>query len=338
MTHRSTLTEIARRCGVHTSTVSRALADDPRGVGPATVERIRRVADEVGYSRNRAAAALKTGRSNVIGVLVPRLTDFVLARIYEGCESAAASRGFTTVVTSSDDSCVTRMDRVDRFLASQVDGLIICDSRFKDDEVVGRLEREGVPYVLANRRSSGQISVTLDDHRGGAAVGEHLCGLGHSQIGVVAGWDYASTCIDRVEGLLSVLHERGIVVPASQILHGGVDAETGFSATTELLERNGRISAIFAVNDFGAIGAMGAARAAGRSPGVDLSIVGFNDIPLAARLPIPLTSVRSNMSLMGSKAVELLLARMQGEMTTDQSGVIDPILIERESSRWSSAS
>ena len=195
-----TLAAVASRAGVHISTVSRALTPGATGVGAATAARIRLIAAEMGYRPDPAAAALRTRRSSVFGVLVPRLTDFVLARIYEGIDATAAEAGYHTFVANTTDDPALRRERLQGLLSRRVDGIILGDARLDGDELVKILASKGIPYVLVSRKLTGHLSVTTDDPLGGRLAAQHLLELGHERVGVVAGETYASTGVERTAG------------------------------------------------------------------------------------------------------------------------------------------
>jgi LacI family transcriptional regulator len=324
-----TLAQIARRAGVHVSTVSRSLAANSTGVGSSTVARVRAIAAEMGYFRDPAATTLRTGRSGVLGILMPRLTDYVLARIFEGADEAAHGVGYTTVVASTNDDPGLRIERLDNLLARRVEGLIIGDARLDGDELVKSLDRRGVPYVLVNRRLRGHLSVTTDDVLGGQLAGEHMLELGHTAMGVVAGPDYASTCVERTHGFVGRALSAGIPFPDSCVQTSGADVEGGHEAANALLTRHPELTAIFAINDFAAIGAMGAAREHGRTPGRDIAIIGYNDIPLARFLPVPLSSVSSPMAEMGHRGALALNELIAGRPAEPE--LLTPRLCPRDS-------
>ena len=323
---RPTLRTIAELAGVSASTVSRVLSPGKATVGrktaAETTRRILATAEQVEYVPNPHAASLRTRRSFLVGVLVPQLADLVLALIYEGIEAAASDVGYSTFVTNTHDDPATQRMRAAMMLNRRVDGLILGDAR-ADHGLVDSLRTRGVPYVLTNRRVEGHPSVTGDDHQGGRLVAEHLLRLGHTRVAVAAGAAYASTGIDRTAGFLEVYADAGHPVPPELVVHSPFDVAGGHAAATQLLTTGPDLTAIFAVNDFAAIGAMGAIRQSGRRPGRDVALVGYNDVPLAAQLPLPMTTVRSPMREMGSGAVEMLLQRMDGQD-------VEPVLLEPE--------
>lgn len=329
-----TLQGIAERLGLHVSTVSRVLNGprdgSTRAASGDTARRIRNLADELGYRPNPLATGLRTRRSNLIGVLVPRLSEIVMATVYEGAEEAAAAHGLSAFVTNTYDDPSRQRDRIAMVLDRRVDGLVIGDAHL-DGAALDLPALRGTPFVLVNRRTSaGHTSVTCDDRLGGRLVAEHLLALGHRSVGVIAGEPFASTGADRTEGFVERYREAGLPLPARRIVHSAFDTAGGRRAALGLLSApEDRPTALFAVNDFAAIGAAGAARDLGMRLGQDLALAGFNDTPLAAELPVPLTSVHSPMAEQGRRAVNLLVRRMAGEDT--ESEVLAPCLRARES-------
>lgn len=331
---RPTLRTVAELAGVHVSTASRALSSSPqakeRAGSTRTVARIREIADRVGFEPNPHGAGLRTSRSSLIGVLVPRLSDVVLATIYEGIEDRARSLGYQTFVANGRDQPEIRRAGLEMLLARRIDGLIIGDAHGEEDELLRFLGSRGTAFVLTNRRSGAHPSVTCDDHLGGRLAAEHLIGLGHENLAVVAGEPYASTGRDRTAGFLEVCAERGIEISPDRVVHSPFDVEGGSRAAARILAAPAPPTALFVVNDFAAIGAMGAARAAGRRVGADLAIVGYNDLPLASQLPVPLTTVSSPMHEMGSRAAQMLGDLIDGKAVKSER--LAPALHARESS------
>lgn len=324
-----TIAVVAEQAGVHPSTVSRALDPSGRGVGSQTADRIRRIAAELGYQRDPAAAALRTRRSSVFGVLVPRLTDWVLARIYEGLDAEASRHGYNTFVANTTDDRALRRERLEELLNRRVDGIVLGDARLDDDDLVELLRRRRVPYVLVSRRLHGHPSVTTDDLAGGRLAAEHLLSLGHTRVGVIAGQPYASTGVERTQGFVRRYAEAGHPIPASQVIPSTFDTAGGHRAGAELFQREPSLTGIFAVNDVTAIGAIGTLRERGLLVGADVAVVGYNDIPVAGAMPVPLTTVRAPMFEMGVEAMGLLLKLVSGEPV--RSKRLRPELVARAS-------
>lgn len=332
-----TLKDIAREAGVSLSTASRVLSRARNGgdTYTPTAKRVLAVAEQLQYVPNLFAASLRTNRTHMLGVLVPHLTDVVLSTIYEGIDERASAAGYQTVVANSMDKPREHRLRAERLLQRGVDGLIFGDAQVKDP-YLDELALRKAPFVLVSRRHHPYDSVTCDDSAGGRLVGNHLADLGHRNIAIIAGQPYASTGIDRTQGCLAALRERGIDVPRQWIVHSGFDPQSGHRVATRLMAGGAQPTAIFAVNDMTAIGAMGALRDLGIHVGRDVAVVGFNDISIAADLPTPLTSVRSPLKAMGGAAAELLLDRLGEERIRTRSSPTErrlyPQLIVRESS------
>jgi LacI family transcriptional regulator len=321
-----TLATVARHAQVHVSTVSRALSDDPAGIGADTVRRVRELAAVLGYRRDVGAAGLRTGSSRLIGVLVPRLTDLVLASIYESIDAAAGAAGYGTVVANTLDDPDHRRVRLDAMLSRRIDGVVIGDSHI-GDTAAHELRARGVPYVLVMRKLEGHLSVTTDDYRGGQLAAEHLLELGHHRVGVIAGDQLASTGRERTLGFRRAFESAGYPLPDSYVVESAFSTPSGLLAGSELMWLLDPPTAIFAVHDLLALGAMGAIRDAGKRVGEDVGLIGYNDLDLAATLPVPLTSVRSDLGAMGSLSVEALLGQFRGE--TPSSVLLPPELVVR---------
>jgi LacI family transcriptional regulator, galactose operon repressor len=321
---------VADACGVHVSTVSRALrraeADEP--VLNDTDARVRRVAAELNYVINPNASSLKTKKSHTLGVLVPSLTDTTLAAIYDAAELTAKARGFETFVVNTHDN-PTEQDRRIRLLAGrQVDGLLVGDAR-ADGSNLAELGRAGIPFVLVLRRSDGHPYVTGDDFRGGYLAAQHLIEIGHRRIGVIAGPRWASTSTDRVDGFRDGLADAGVELLPEHVVEAGFEVASGKVGAARLLSRRHPPTAIFAVNDISAIGVLGQLRAHGLRPGSDIGVVGYNDLPMAAELTVPLTTLHNPLDQLGRIAIEKLLDLMAGRPA--EPTMLPPRLMVRES-------
>jgi LacI family transcriptional regulator len=329
-----TLKDLANELGIHPSTVSRILhsgTEVARGAASvATAERVRELARKRGYSPDPQAAGLRTRRTRLMGVIVPRLSDLVLAIMYEGIDEAAAGLGYSTFVMNSRDDPEEQRRKTETMLARRVDGLIIGDAHL-DTGLLRELTDRKVPFVLMNRRVPGYPSATCDDVRGGELVADHLWSMGHRNVAVIAGEPYASTAVDRTAGFVNRWHALGGTIPPEAVVWSRFDTAGGREAAETILAHSGpRPTALFAVNDFAAIGAMGALRSRGLTAGDEVAVVGFNDTSLAAELPIPLSTVRSPMLEIGRTAVQLLKRVLDGEKV--ESVRLQPTLCVRESS------
>ncbi|MER6303688.1 substrate-binding domain-containing protein [Kitasatospora sp. NPDC001539] len=329
-----TLKMIADQLGLDVSTVSRVLNgrddDGRRAASGPTAHRVRELAAQLGYRRDPAAVSLRTRRSNLIGVVFARLSEVVVATVYEGIEEEAARHGLAAFVTNTQDDPVRQRERIAMVLGRRVDGIVIGDAHL-DGAALADPALRRTPHILVNRRTEGDTpAVTCDDYLGGRLVAEHFLALGHTRVGCVAGEPFASTGTDRTAGFVDRYAEAGLPVPPGLVRHCGFDTAGGRAAATALLTAGSRPTALFAVNDLAAIGVLGAARDLGLRAGRDLALAGFNDTPVAAELPVALTTVRSPMAEQGRVAVRQLLRRIEGGRA--RSRRLLPELVVRASS------
>ncbi|MGK9147988.1 substrate-binding domain-containing protein [Plantibacter flavus] len=323
---------IAELAGVSVTTVSRVLNEretqPDRWASPETIASILEIAKANGYRRNPHAASLRTSRSDLVGVLVPRLQDFVLATIYEGIDEAATERGISTFVTNSLDDPEQQRIRTQSMLDRRVDGLIFGDAHL-DDPFLDELAAEGVSFVLTSRRAGDHLSVTCDDLAGGRLVAEHLLEIGRRDVAILAGLPFASTARERTQGVVEGFREAGFEIPPERIIYNGFDAAAGREAAEQLFATAPYPDAVFATNDFAAIGAMGVLRDKGLRIPEDVALVGYNDTPIAASIGTPLTTVRSPMHEMGREALTTLLGLLAGKEVASKR--LTPELVVRAS-------
>jgi LacI family transcriptional regulator len=325
---RVNLHAVAAASGVSKSTVSRILDERLPRSDSETARRVRKIAEELGYVRDLSAASLRRGNTMTIGVIVPRLTDTVMAMLYEALAKACSRSGRFAIVATTDD--LPQADRLaaESLLKRGVDGLILSTAR-EDDDFPDELVRRGVPYVLALRTDGHSPSSVGDDKLGGYLATRHLLDLGHRRIGVIAGPHYASSSRNRVEGYKQALIEADIVIDPDYIVPSTFGIDSGYDAVIKLMQLDPRPTAVFAVNDNTAIGAMSGLTKLGLSVPGDVSLVGYNDIPIVSHLPTPLTTLRVPFDQIASSALDLLSG--ENLAADDRIRVTAPTLIPRKS-------
>lgn len=306
------LVHVAAAAGVHAGTASRALSPDPgvaSTVSPATRDLVLAAAERLGYRPNMQGRALRTGRSLVLGLLVPRVSDTVLSSFYEGMLAESERAGYTVVVANTGDRPARRQEQIQQLVERGVDGIIYTDAHL--GEAVPDLG--GVPVIQAYRYSSPPGGVTADDRGGGAEVARHFLATGHERFGLLAGLDYASSTADRAAGFLEELERGGIDVRTQvHLRHGGLSTSEGREIAQRMLSSDNPPTAIFAVDDHLALGVMSAIQRSGRNPGRDVAVVGYSDLPLSRELPIPMSSVSVELDALGARAVRSLLGVIDG--------------------------
>ncbi|MGK9166692.1 LacI family transcriptional regulator [Inquilinus limosus] len=302
---RVTLHDVAAAAGVSKSTVSRILDERLPRSDSETARRVREIAARLGYVRDVSAASLRRGKTNTIGVIVPRLTDTVMAMLYEALAHACARSKRFAIVATTDDQPKADRTAARTLLQRGVDGLVLSTAR-EDDDFPSELADLGVPYVLALRTDGKSLSSVGDDQLGGYLATRHLLDLGHRRIAIIAGPTYASSSRGRLEGYRRALAEAGAISDPALIVESTFGIDSGAVAMERLLELNPLPTAVFAVNDNTAIGALSAIARMGLPVPEAISVVGYNDIPLVSRLPVPLTTVRVPFDQIAVAALELL--------------------------------
>jgi LacI family transcriptional regulator len=336
-----TIREVATRAGVHVSTVSRALDPARRHLISAdALRRVERAAQALGYRPNRAAAALRTGRTRSIGVLLPDITNPVFPPILRGIEDALGACGYFALVANvgaTADAPAAELARaaravVERMLAQRVDGFILATS-VRRDPLVRALHDSGAAVVLVNRTDDSRAlpAVISDDAVGMQLAVDHLAGLGHRRIAHLAGPLQTSTGLARKLGFERALAAHRLA-PAAVVPCHAYSREAGTQGFAALIKSRRRFTALVAANDLLAIGALEAARARRLNVPRDFSLVGHNDMPLVDLLTPPLTTVRIQHYEMGARAARLLLEVLEGERAA-ATVVLRPELVVRGSTR-----
>lgn len=323
-----TLKDVAAASGVSISTASRAL-DERTASRSVAAAHVRKIAEELGYRRNSFASSLRRGETRTLGVLVPRLSDTVMALMFEAIERAAAARGYFAMVASSGDDPEDERRAAETLLDRNVDGLILATARL-GDELPKLLRQRKVAHALVLRTDGESPSAIGDDEVGGYLAVRHLVDLGHRDIAVISGPDFTSTGTARLAGARRALKEAGIAVREEWMVAAGYGIENGYTAGQILLgpESVNRPTAIFGANDNIAMGVMAAAQHNGITIPDDLALVGYNDTPLSARLPTPLSSVRIPLDQIAATAIDLIIA----PSTEPRIRRAMPSLIPRQSS------
>jgi len=330
-----TLKDVAALAEVNVSTASRALSPDKSSlVRASTRDRVLRAAQELGYRGNLQASALRRGRTGTVGVVVADLSNPFIGPVLRGIASALGHRDLLPIMTESRDSSEALSKICNKLLAQRVDGLIVTAGRYRDRTLLKAVAVE-VPTVLAVRDipRSGIPVVCHDDLAGGRLAAEHLLTLGHRKFAQLVGPRDVSSFAGRAEGFRAAIAAAGgrcLDIEGASVLP---TVEAGRSGAAQFLDRNEGATAMFAHNDSMAIGAIAEFRQHGLQVPRDISVVGFNDVPLTDQLRPPLTTVRLPGYELGRLAADLLLSRGEGSESTAERVVLAPELVIRDTTK-----
>ena len=304
----ATIRDVARVSKVSIATVSRVFNGSAL-VRTDTRRKVLAVASRLGYWPNSIARSLITSRTHTLGVLMPDLFGEFFSEVVHGMDLAGRERGFHLLVSRSSSSTEELVEAI-RTMRGRVDGLIVMAPDFDADPVL-RLGAGVVPRVFMNPHAppTDCDAVSIANCEGAASAVRHLIGLGHRSVALISGPEHNIDARQRREGWRAALCGAGIEPGADLEFRGDFAERSGYEAAAELLRRQARPTALFAANDYMAVGALGALHDAKVRVPEDLAVVGFDDIALARYLNPPLTTVRVDMEQLGRRAVEILLDR-----------------------------
>ncbi len=329
---KTTIKEIARQLNLNPSTVSRALAGKP-DVSPSTRQRVLELAQQMNYSPNLWAQNLVGTASNWIGCLVLDLSNPFYIPLVRSIENIADDHGFIIFLAESQRKLKNERVMIERFRRIKAAGVLVTPVMVDMDHLKV-LQKDRVPVVVIGRTIPKYDCVNINNFHSGFLVGKYLTSLGHRRIGYVYSGDpYNPPEQDRLAGLKAALASSNLEV-AWQAVVGNNELIGGEAGARQWIADPQRPSAVFCSNDMLAMGFISEALQVGISIPEDVSIVGHDDVPFAALFKIPLTTVTFSMTEMGTKAMQLLLARIAEKDCCEapQTVLLEPEIVPRASS------
>ena len=307
---RVTIRDVARAAGVSNATVSQVL-NGSRPVAEETRLRIERVIAELGYRPNTFARALKTLRSQLVGVVLPDLSNPFYPTLVRGVQDELGVGGYHAVVVNTDAERAKELELVAELVARQVDGLVLTTWTLTDADYAG-IAAKGVPFVVVGR-TEGFDHVVTSDYAAAFEMTRYLLDKGYGRVAHLAGpVGGGGPGAPRLAGYRAAMRERGFSGAAAPVVHGEFTVAGGSKAMLKLLESGIAPRAVFCANDLMALGAIEAARTAGLRVPEDLAVAGFDDIDAASLVRPSLTTVENSGRELGARAAGLLLDRMRG--------------------------
>ncbi|HUG84752.1 MAG TPA: LacI family DNA-binding transcriptional regulator [Euzebya sp.] len=310
----ATLADVARAADVSMATASRVLSGSSYGVAEELRARVLAAAAELDYVVNAHARALARASSSTIGVVVHDIADPYFAEIVRGILEVATERDHLVTICHTGREPDRELEYLSLLRAQQAEAVILAASGRDDPDFAARLAQVVAPYTAAGGRIAAigrhtlQADAVLADNVGGAlALGRAVVARGHRDIGILSGPAGLTVNQDRMAGFARALEEAGLQLPGERIVHGDFSRDGGAIAMGQLMAQVPDLTAVFAVNDMMAIGALATLREAGVIVPDDLSLVGFDDIPMARDLEPPLATVRIPMAELGATAVRMAL-------------------------------
>ena len=327
----ATIREVAESAGVSYATVSHVI-NNTRLVSQETRARVVAAMDALNYRPNALARSLRQGKTHTLGLVLPDSANPFFAEISRSIEDEAFKRGYSVFLCNTELDTQRELFYVDVLSNKQVDGIIFVAAGDQADSL-DFLLRRNMPVVMIDRDIPNvEVDAVLTDNQlGGFLATRHLLDLGHKRIACIAGPSSITPSADRIIGYRKALEQANLPYDETLIIRGDYHAQSGLEITHSILNMNPRPTAIFALNDLMALGALRAAAEAGYSVPRGLSVVGYDDLEIARFTNPPLTTIAQPKKEVGAQAVSLLVDRMSQKSRAPSRLVLPPELIIRRS-------
>lgn len=321
---RTTVHDVANAAGVSIATVSYVL-NNRGSVSDDVRKKVRKAATKLGYQRNRAARAMKMGRSSIIGLVIPNIENPFFATLAQAVLQECQRKDYQVFLVDTEGSHESETKAIEGLVSQGVDGIIVFPI---DDSVLRSVSKAELPVVVLDRDTPELDLVQAEYREGGRLLAEHLQLLGHKRFGLLDGPQFVTSARERSEGFVDALGKGTKVVWRED--H---PFEMTLTESAKKLLSKDNVTAIFCGNDLIALAAIAFLRSIGISTPADVSVVGFDDIRFAEMMSPALTTVRMPVANMGVEAVNLLVRRLQqAEPSTSRNRIVlDVEMVVRES-------
>lgn len=329
---RITMDEIAKLAGVSKATVSRVLNDSECGVGEQTRVRVKKIAEELGYSVEQTEKKKNVSFTRYIALILPDITNPFFADLAKSVENSLRRKGYSLVLANTDFSEDNEAAQIRELMVKRLEGILLVPSGIRAREEHDLPRRYQIPMVLLDRKLEGIsdiLGVYSNNEYASVISCEHLIRKGARDIVFISGPLNVSTSIERFEGYKAVLAQHSIPFRPEMCRHGSYTVESGYNAVLEL-ERSGiSYSAILAANDLMALGALKAVREFGYRVPEDVQIIGFDNIEFSQYCEPSLSTMQQPTFNMGAKAVELLTGIIEKRDPVQPERLIPKLLMRK---------
>jgi LacI family transcriptional regulator len=337
MKYKATISDIAKELKVTPATVSRALSNHP-GISTKTKDAVHSIATRLNYKKNSIAASLQSGKTNVIGVMLPSVETSFFGSVLHGIETIANLKGYNVLIYQSQENREHEAKGIETFLSARVDGILASMAKDTVDfahylEVKAR----NIPLVFFDRANDdlGIPSVVIDDFKGAFLATEHLIKQGYNRIAHIGGATHTSIWNARLKGYTAALAANNIPFEESLIYVGNISIESGKAAVKYFFENPNPPNAIFAVEDFTALGAVKELKDRNIKIPEEVGIIGFANELFGQHITPALSTIDQQTELMGMESIKLLLeliSSKEANKTKQLKIILEPIPIFRKSS------
>ena len=332
-----TILDIAKELNITFSTVARALNDHP-AISAATKKAVRETAERLNYRQNKLASSLRSGRTNVIGVLVPSVRVSFFSSVVSGIEQVMNANGYSILLYQSNETFKQEVKGIETFLQSRVDGIIASiTTETTDYSAYQEILKRKTPLIFFDRAISqlDAPSVTIDDYKGGFIATEHLIQQGYRRILHITAIQEISIFKERLRGYIDALKHYNLPVDESLIIKGNFSLEFGKTVIDEAYQNGLNFDAVFALEDYTAMGVLQQLQERNISVPEQVGIIGFANEAFGSLVSPQLSTIDQQTILMGKEVAKLFLSLKKKEIAKEELAekiVLDPLLIVRASS------
>ncbi|MBU2947443.1 LacI family DNA-binding transcriptional regulator [Zobellia uliginosa] len=333
---KTTLKDIANILEISTAAVSKALQDDSR-ISAKTKEAVKKVAKELNYQPNHLASALRKGKSNLVGVIVPRTNSNFFSSVVQSMEEVLNKDGYNIIITQSNESYKKECDSIDALLFTQVDGIIASMANETIElDYYQKIKSRGIPLILFDR-GENDLNVDyigIDDYASSHMIVEHLVEQGCERIAHIGGYQRTRIFNNRIRGYKDAIKEHGLPSDDELLLESSLTQEDGRLKMEQLLSLNKRPDAVYIAGDYAALGALQVLKENDIDIPKEIALVGFGNEPFTAMVSPPISSVEQHSTQIGKLAAQTFLEHMKGPEVkqTLNKKILDAELIVRDSS------
>jgi LacI family transcriptional regulator len=327
-----TIKDVAGLARVSTATVSNVI-NETSFVSPPLKARVLEAVAQLGFAPSRVARGLRMQSTRLIGVVVADITNPFFSELVRRIGSIAGSLGYNVLLCEADHDAAKELSALQLLAAHRVEGVILAPTGPAAMYFEPPISNFPRPIVMVDRviRETQVDTVSIDNRRAALEVTRHILSLGHTNVGVVAGWRHLANTIERVDGFRDALTEAGLDPNAAPVIYADFRQDRARELTRELLAGSRRPTALFVSNNEMVIGAMQAIAELGLSCPSDISLAGIDDFPWASTFAPRLTTARQPIEAIAEHGVRILHARMRGEVGPPEQVILNARLIVRDS-------
>ena len=334
---KTTIKDIANVLGLTPSAVSKALNDHPR-ISEKTKVSVQQVARNLSYEPNHLASALRKGKSNLVGVIIPRANSTFFSAVLQSIESVLNKKGYNIIVSQSYESYDKECKNIDSLLFTQVDGIIASlANETKDFSHYKKIKRKGVPLVLFDRGDNeiGVDYIGIDDYKSSHMIVDHLVSQNCKRIAHIAGYSHTRIYQNRIQGYKDALASHQLPSDDLLLVESNLSIEDGRAIMEQFLAHDEIPDAVYAASDYAALGALQVLQERNLKVPEDIAIVGFSNEPFTSLVTPSITSVNQHSEEIGRLTAEAFLRRIEETNTVPvlNKTILNPELVVRSSSQ-----